>query len=87
MEERSKITHAEERVKKPVTLVFFLGGVTYAEISALRYLSERDNASREYMVATTQLLNGDTMLTEVMEKIENNLRRSTLRAEFANTKK
>jgi hypothetical protein len=28
--------------KKPLTLVYFIGGVTFAEISALRFLSERE---------------------------------------------
>ena len=32
-----------EGVKRPV-LVFFIGGVTYAEISALRFLSSKDES-------------------------------------------
>ena len=36
-----------------IVLVFFLGGVTYAEISALRFLSQReDGMSTTVLVAT-----------------------------------
>jgi hypothetical protein len=32
----------EDQLRRPVTLVFFLGGCTFAEISALRFLSEHE---------------------------------------------
>ncbi len=38
---RNSIHSSIEETK--VTLVFFLGGCTYAEISALRFLSKRDD--------------------------------------------
>lgn len=36
-----------------VTLVFFLGGCTYAEISALRFLSKRDDGQYSSSIACT----------------------------------
>lgn len=42
------------------TLVFFLGGCTYAEISALRFMSRQ--GGRQFMVATTGMVNGTTLL-------------------------
>lgn len=42
------------------TLVFFLGGCTYAEISALRFMSKL--GGRSFMVATTGMVNGTTLL-------------------------
>ncbi len=33
---------SEDQLRRPVTLVFFLGGCTFAEISALRFLSEHE---------------------------------------------
>lgn len=45
---------------KGTTLVFFLGGCTYAEISALRFMSAQ--GGRQFMVATTGMVTGTTLL-------------------------
>ena len=37
-------THSDVATQK-VTLIFFLGGVTYAEIAALRFLSQQDDST------------------------------------------
>jgi len=79
VEERSRIMQKDEQTKKPLTLVYFIGGVTFSEISAIRHLSEKESLARDFIVATTQLCNGDTMLAEVVEKIVNNLKRSTIK--------
>lgn len=42
------------------TLVFFLGGCTYTEISALRFMSKL--GGRQYMVATSSIVNGNTLI-------------------------
>ena len=55
--------------KKKLTLVLFLGGVTYAEISALRFMGEHD-PNRQYMVATTKISNGSTMLETMLEQTD-----------------
>ncbi|XP_067136372.1 vacuolar protein sorting-associated protein 33A [Centruroides vittatus] len=55
--------------EKKVTLVFFLGGCTFAEISALRFLSDQDDVPVEYIVATTKLVNGSTFLESLAEKV------------------
>jgi len=65
--------------KKPLTLVFFLGGVTFAEISALRFLAERDSHGRDYLIATTKLINGTSLLESVQETVVNRLRRATIK--------
>ncbi|NXP39423.1 VP33A protein, partial [Leiothrix lutea] len=75
--------HFEERQQLPtglqkkrqqgenrVTLVFFLGGVTYAEIAALRFLSQMEDGGTEYIIATTKLINGTTWIKSLMEKLE-----------------
>lgn len=54
--------------RKKVTLVYFLGGVTFAEISALRYLSQLDE-ERQYVIATTKIIHGDSLLQSMQEKI------------------
>lgn len=59
--------------KKPLTLVCFLGGVTMAEISALRFLSEREDHGRDYIICTTKLVNGQTFVESIVENVTNNL--------------
>ncbi|CAI9744345.1 sorting-associated 33A-like isoform X2 [Octopus vulgaris] len=56
-----------------VTLVFFLGGITYAEIAALRFLAQQDDGNvggTDYIIATTKLINGNSLLESVMENLE-----------------
>lgn len=52
-----------------VVLVFFVGGCTYAEISALRFLSQQEENSVEYVVATTKIINGDSFIKPLMEPL------------------
>ncbi|XP_005922805.2 vacuolar protein sorting-associated protein 33A isoform X1 [Haplochromis burtoni] len=75
--------HFEERQQLPsglhkkrqqgenrTTLVFFLGGVTYAEIAALRFLSQVEDSGMEYVIATTKLINGTTWIKSLMDRPE-----------------
>ncbi|RXM90788.1 Vacuolar protein sorting-associated protein 33A [Acipenser ruthenus] len=75
--------HFEERQQLPsglhkkrqqgenrTTLVFFLGGVTYAEIAALRFLSQMEDGGTEYVIATTKLINGTCWIKSLMDKLE-----------------
>ena len=59
--------------KPPVTLVFFVGGVTFAEVAALRWLGRNSTPRREYLVATTNLTTGDTMMESLIATCENQL--------------
>jgi hypothetical protein len=63
--------------KKPLTLVVFLGGVSMSEISALRFLSEREDHARDYVVATTKLVNGQTFVESLVEQVANKLNGGT----------
>ena len=53
---------AQQQDKKQIVLVFFVGGVTYAEIAALRFLTMLSDGKREYIIGTTSILNGNTLL-------------------------
>ena len=53
--------------RQPKTLVFFLGGCTYAEIAAIRFLGSM--VGREFVVATTGMINGTSMLQSLMEPL------------------
>lgn len=52
-----------------VILVFFLGGCTFAEISALRFLSKQEENNVEFLIATTKLINKNTFLDSFIENI------------------
>lgn len=43
-------------------LVFFIGGCTFAEISALRFLSQQEENNCEFLIGTTKIINGTTFL-------------------------
>ena len=47
---------------KPVLIVVYLGGVTYMELTALRFLSKRSNFPYHIICCTTSILNGTTFL-------------------------
>eukprot|EP01016_Furgasonia_blochmanni_P017612 TRINITY_DN2032_c0_g1_i6.p1 TRINITY_DN2032_c0_g1~~TRINITY_DN2032_c0_g1_i6.p1 ORF type:complete len:251 (+),score=55.49 TRINITY_DN2032_c0_g1_i6:85-753(+) len=53
---------------KQVALVYFIGGVTFGEISALRYLAKAYD--KEILIATTNMINGNTMLNALQERFK-----------------
>ncbi|GAB6030139.1 Vacuolar protein sorting-associated protein 33A [Chamberlinius hualienensis] len=55
--------------EQKVTLVFFLGGCTYSEISSLRYLSTQDDYPTEYVIGTTKIINGSTFIQSLKEHL------------------
>ncbi|KAI1293568.1 Vacuolar protein sorting-associated protein 33A [Halotydeus destructor] len=56
--------------ERRTVLVFFIGGCTFAEISALRFLSRHEELNVDFVVATTKLINGTSFLDSLSEKIE-----------------
>ena len=50
-----------------VTLVYFLGGCTHAEVSALRFLAQQENSPTDFVIATTKLINGRSFLESLYE--------------------
>ena len=48
--------------KKPVLMVLYVGGVTYLEIAALRFLSKRSSFPYHIIICTTKIINGNTAL-------------------------
>ncbi|KAI8882398.1 Sec1-like protein [Backusella circina FSU 941] len=48
------------------TIIFFLGGCTHTEVSAIRFLAQHDEG-RDYLVATTQMINGNTFLSSMIQ--------------------
>lgn len=50
-----------------VILVFFVGGCTYSEISALRFLSQQDENNVEFVIVTTKIINKSTFLSSLIK--------------------
>ncbi|EFJ24311.1 hypothetical protein SELMODRAFT_101618 [Selaginella moellendorffii] len=48
--------------RRALVLVVFIGGVTFAEISALRFLSSQESMKHDVIVLTTKLCNGTSFL-------------------------
>ena len=52
----------------------FLGGVTFAEIAALRFISSRPEVSCAFMVTATKLINGSSLLDSFVDDDVRNAR-------------
>jgi hypothetical protein len=50
-------------------LVAFLGGVTFSEISALRWLSQRPGARQRFIVLTTAIVNGSSLVETFVDPL------------------
>ncbi len=71
LEETQKVPGYNVKNKKDrqITLILFVGGCTFAEISALRFLSEQEDSNVDYLVATTSIINGDKFVKELMTDV------------------
>ncbi|XP_055339771.1 vacuolar protein sorting-associated protein 33A-like [Paramacrobiotus metropolitanus] len=68
---RNSITSSMSTTDEPpvVTLVVFIGGVTYSEVSALRFLSNQEDSSTVFHVLTTQMVNGSSVVESLKETL------------------
>ncbi|XP_011655870.1 vacuolar protein-sorting-associated protein 33 homolog isoform X2 [Cucumis sativus] len=55
--------------RRTVVLVVFIGGVTFAEISALRFLSSQEGMAYELIVGTTKIVSGNSLTETFVEKL------------------
>lgn len=49
--------------QRRLVAVMFIGGVTFAEIAALRWLSNRSDVNADFLVCTTKLVSGNSLLS------------------------
>ncbi|GJJ06550.1 hypothetical protein Clacol_000742 [Clathrus columnatus] len=59
--EQSSFSAPLTKTDTMTTVVFFLGGCTYTEIAALRWMS-RQTRGRKFLIATTGIINGNTLV-------------------------
>jgi len=62
-------TQSQTNPKAKVALVVFIGGVTFAEISAIRMLERRDSNQWRFIVLTTDMLKGGKFMENFLSKI------------------
>ncbi|CAN1800086.1 Vacuolar protein-sorting-associated protein 33 homolog [Linum perenne] len=55
--------------RRSLVLVVFIGGVTFAEIAALRFLSAQEGMAYELMIATTNMISGNSLTESYVEKL------------------
>ncbi|KAJ6900681.1 hypothetical protein NC652_026703 [Populus alba x Populus x berolinensis] len=55
--------------RRSLVLVVFIGGVTFAEISALRFLSAQETMAYDLIIGTTKIVSGNTLTETFMEKV------------------
>jgi hypothetical protein len=63
----SKKKGSNKNNKPKVLLVYFLGGVTHMEISALRLLNKQEHNGWKLLIATTNIVNGSSLLREMVD--------------------
>jgi len=59
--------------RREVAVVYFLGGCTYSEVSALRWLGQQLRPPVDFVVASTHMTSGDQIIESLMQTFENSL--------------
>ncbi len=49
--------------------MFFIGGMTFTEVAAMRFLNQQSDG-RDFLLATTKMINGDSFLDSLIEDVE-----------------
>ncbi|KAJ4971557.1 hypothetical protein NE237_004656 [Protea cynaroides] len=60
-----KVAHGQ----RSLVLVVFIGGVTFAEISALRFLSAQEGMAYDFIIGTTKIVNGRSLVETFMDNL------------------
>ncbi|KAI0021012.1 vacuolar protein sorting 33A-like protein [Xylariomycetidae sp. FL0641] len=53
---------------KKTVFVVFVGGITFTEIAALRFIAKKEEARRNIVICTTSIVSGNRMMEAVIEK-------------------
>jgi len=46
-------------------IIYFIGGITFAEMAAIRFL-QLINPAYKFIIATTSIINGETALSQLL---------------------
>ncbi|KAI9879951.1 MAG: hypothetical protein M1830_006259 [Pleopsidium flavum] len=53
---------------RKTVVVFFLGGITFTEIAALRFIAKQEEPRRQIVICTTSIISGNRMMDAAVEK-------------------
>ncbi|RDL34724.1 Sec1 family protein [Venustampulla echinocandica] len=53
---------------KKTVLVVFVGGITFTEIAALRFIAKKEEARKQIVICTTSIISGNKMMDAAIEK-------------------
>ncbi|KAL2064773.1 hypothetical protein VTL71DRAFT_3912 [Oculimacula yallundae] len=54
--------------EKKTVFVVFLGGITFTEIAALRFIAKKEEARKQIIICTTSIINGNRIMDTAIEK-------------------
>jgi hypothetical protein len=58
---------AAQESRRKVMVVFFIGGITFLEIAALRQLQKTKDCPYDIIICTTKMINARTLLQSIAE--------------------
>ena len=64
-------------VKKKKILIYYVGGITYGEIAAIRFLNKIFK-DKKFIIATTQIINGESCIEMLRGAVPNKLDAASL---------
>ncbi|KAL3419013.1 Sec1 family protein [Phlyctema vagabunda] len=54
--------------EKKLVFVVFLGGITFTEIAALRFIAQKEEGRKQIIICTTSIINGNRMMDAAIER-------------------
>ncbi|KAI9828676.1 MAG: hypothetical protein M1832_001779 [Thelocarpon impressellum] len=54
--------------ERKTVVVFFLGGITFTEIAALRFIAKKEGGRRQIIICTTSVISGNRMMDAAVEQ-------------------
>lgn len=59
------VVQLRKNVDKPVLVIFFVGGVTFMEVAALRLLTKKSSFPYQILCCTTKVVNGSSLISSL----------------------
>ncbi|KAI9894662.1 MAG: hypothetical protein M1814_002018 [Vezdaea aestivalis] len=56
--------------EKKAVFIFFLGGITFTEIAALRFIAKQEETRRRIIICTTSIISGSRMMQAALEETQ-----------------
>ncbi|KAK7202889.1 Sec1-like protein [Myxozyma melibiosi] len=64
---KTKVLQAARKEVKRTVAVFFLGGITFTEIAALRFIARQESERRKILILTTGIIDGRDIMKTAMD--------------------